>query len=278
MRKTALIFFIIFLVSACQPAEEIGELPTRAVLPSATPTEEATRTPTATHTPTATYTSTVLNTPTPRDTHTPTLTPSLTFTPSNTPVPSETLDATIAVQASATAQIVEAPALATFTPLPPGPIGIAARPTSTGTPEIVADVIITPAQFQEEMDRILAEEESVSRTQVTFAENEGITIELTALSEGVFITGEFTIPITLAGGGFNSFVQIGGSVELVMEDESEPSDAYVDAALMIVTPAVQEAFSFILDQRLGEGQHNLENIQITRDALAITLYVPDPGE
>ncbi len=278
MRKTALILLLVFVVAACQPAQEVGDLPTRAVLPSATPTDEPSATPTETQPPTATNTPTALNTPTPRDTNTPSLTPSLTFTPSTTPIPSETPDATQAVQGTATAQVVEAPALATFTPLPPGAIVVAARPTSTGTPEIVADVLITTAQFQEEMDRILADEDNISRAQVEFVPDEGIAIDLTALSDGVFVSGRFTVPITLTGGGFNQFVQIGGQVDFTMDDGGEPSDAYVDAALMIVTPAVQEAFGFILDQRLGEGQHDLENLQITGDALVITLYVPQPGE
>lgn len=275
MRKIALILLLMVAVAACQPATEVSELPTRAVLPSITPSEEPSATPTETQTPTATFTSTALNTPTPRNTNTPTLTPSLTFTPSNTPIASETVDPTIAIESTSTAAVVEAPAFATFTPLPPGPIIVAARPTSTGTPEIVADVLITEAQFQEEMDRILAGESSVSRTEVRFVPDEGIAVALTALSDGVFVSGSFTIPVMLAGGGFNSFVQIGGQVDITMDDEGEPSEAYVETALMIVTPAVQEAFGFILDQRLGEGQHNLEDLQITDDALAITLYVPE---
>jgi hypothetical protein len=278
MRKTALILSMIIVIAACQPTEEVGDLPTRAVLPSVTPSEEPMATQTETERPTATHTATVLNTPTPRNTSTPTLTPSQTYTPSNTPIPSETPDSTQAIQETSTAQVIEAPALVTFTPLPPGAIIVAARPTSTGTPEIVADVLITPEQFQEEMDRILADEERISRLQVEFVEDTGIAVDLTALSEGVFVTGRFTVPITLTGGGFNNFVQIGGRVDFEMEDGGEPSEAYVEAALTLVTPAVQEAFSFILDQRLGEGQHDLEDLQITDEVMAITLYVPEPGQ
>lgn len=102
-----LLFGLMFLLlAACQPQEEVAELPTLAVLPTLTPsdtptmTPSATNTPTATSTPTATATATFTpsNTPTTTTTPTITLTSTFTITPThtvtNTPVPTNTSTAT----------------------------------------------------------------------------------------------------------------------------------------------------------------------------------------
>lgn len=78
----------LFLIAACQPqSQEVGELPTLAVLPSLTPSDTPTATPLSTDTPTPTAT----DTPTPTQTFTPTAT----ATASWTPRPSVTSTATL---------------------------------------------------------------------------------------------------------------------------------------------------------------------------------------
>lgn len=274
MRKIALLLLLMIAAAACQPGDESDDLPTLAQLPTLTDTAVPSSTPTATLTATATLT----YTPLPSDTPVPTETdpPSATFTPSESPIPSNTPDATSAAIGTATAQVLEAPSFATLTPLPPGPIG-AVRPTSTGTPEIVADVLITEMQFQEELDRILTDETRVSSAQVRFVSGEGLEVRLTALSDDIFITGTFQVPFRISDGGINNILQIGGQTDIVMDTGEEPSEEFVEVALTVVTPAVQEAFGDILDQRLGAGQHDLERLIITEQEMAITLYVPDPG-
>jgi hypothetical protein len=80
---------VLLMVAACQPKQQVVEIPTLAVLPSVTATFTPTNTPTPTPTNTATPTDTPTLTPTFTSTPLPTLTftwtPSATFTPSITP-------------------------------------------------------------------------------------------------------------------------------------------------------------------------------------------------
>jgi hypothetical protein len=87
-RRFILALIIAALSGACRPQQAVGDLPTLAVIPSATLTLTPTITlsPTITHTPTSTITPTRTQTGTP----TPTFTPSLTFTPSITPTGTQT--------------------------------------------------------------------------------------------------------------------------------------------------------------------------------------------
>jgi hypothetical protein len=262
------------LLVACQPAEQ--PLPTLVAFPSETITPESSPTQTDTPVPpTDSATETATSSPTATVSHTPTET----YTPSATPTASKTSDATWTPDAqesalgTATAQFIEAPRYATLTPLPPGIIA-AVRPTSTGAPEMVADVVIYEYQFEEEIDRILAADSRISAVRVDFAAD-GLAIELTALSGSAFVTGDFTVNFTLSAGGFNNILLIGGLTRFTMRSGGEPSQDFVELAATVVVPAVQEAFDFILNQRLGEGRHNLESIVITDTQMGVTLLVPD---
>jgi hypothetical protein len=83
MRKISLLLLFVTVLAACTGAPTpVVELPTLAVLPSATPSSTASRTPRATDTPTPTETPTPSFRPIP--TETPTTTPTFTFTPSQT--------------------------------------------------------------------------------------------------------------------------------------------------------------------------------------------------
>lgn len=282
MRRFALFIVMVFVVAACQPANpQDAALPTVAVLPSATPTDTVapsatpTDTPQASNTPQPTATFTATDTPEPSTTPTETLTPSITPTATNTISPTDTPDVVRRENSTATAAVLEAPRFATLTPVPPGPLAAVVRPTSTGVPEILADVVITPGQFTEELQRLTADEASISRVRVSFQADAGLLVDLTALVDGVFVTGSFTVPFRLSGGTFNNVLVIGGQSEIMMSDGSEPSEEFVTVALVTVAPLVQESFNFILNQRLGEGNHDLEQVVITDEEMLISLLVPE---
>jgi len=280
MRKLCLGAVLLFawVLVGCQPAPtELPPLPTLDTFPTETETPLPSATATLTETPLPTNTSTETLTPTETTIPTETLTPSTTPTPSNTPVPSNTPDATAISMGTSTAIAQEAPVLSTFTPLPPGAVALVARPTSTGTPEVVADVIITAPQFQEEVDRLLDEEDNnITVAQVNLVE-EGVEYQLTAESTGVFVTGTVTVPFTFSGGGFNNIITIGGAITIEMADGNEPPENYLLSVNEIVL-ITQESFNFILNQRLGEGNHNLETITIEDNRMLISLLVPEPAD
>ncbi len=274
MRKSGLLLVIMsFILVACQPSgEPVGELPTLVQFPTETNTVAPSSTPTETLTPVPT--NTLEPTVVPSDTDIPTNTP----TETSTPVPTETIDPTIAVRGTSTAMVVEAPVFSTFTPIPPGAIAVIARPTSTGTPEVVADVIISEDQFQEEVSRLIESKPAFSRARVSFVP-EGVEYDLTADSDGIFITATITVPFDYSGGSINNIVTIGGAIEIEIdgaEEDEEIPDAFLGnvSELVLIT---QESFNFILNQRLGEGNHDLENIVIVDGQMLISLVVPLPS-
>jgi len=276
MRQFALIIAIALFAAACQPVDD-APIPTLMVLPSVTPTTTLTNTPAPTDTEIPTDTPVPTDTPAPTETPTNTLTPTDTLTPSRTPIPSETPDAVRAAMGTATAQVLEAPHFATFTPLPPGIIA-AVRPTSTGTPQVVADVVITTGQLQEEVDRILSGNSNVSSVELSLTEA-GVAVNLTASGGEAFTTGSFLIHFDLSVGGFNNVV-IAKPVapdEFVMQDGNEPSEEFITIAYDDVTIAIFDGFNDILNQRLGEGKHDLEFLVLENGRMAISLLVPEPG-
>jgi len=270
MRNLVIIVVVAFILAACQPGTSDSELPTLAVLPSVTATETTTPTQAPSNTPEPS------NTPQPSETAEDTATTTLTRIPSETPTPSETPDSTQVVIGTSTAAVLEAPRFATFTPLPPGVIAVV-RPTSTGTPQVVADVIITEPQFQEEMNRLVEEMDAVNRARVDFVEG-AISVEITALGGEAFVTGSYAIPFDFRGGSLNNiFIARPVSPEQYeMEGDVEVSEEFLTSSNE-ATLAVYEALNFILNQRLGEGNHDLEFIQITEDVIGISLLVPEPG-
>lgn len=267
------------LLAACAPAEPetADDLPTLAQLPTLTetPAATATETPLPTDTATPTVSATPTRTPTASDTPTLTQTPRPTRTPRST----ATTEPTAAAQASSTAQVAERPVFATLTPVPPGS-DAPQRPTSTGTPIILADVIITQRQLQEEVDRLRPNYVDVDTADLAFVA-QGIDIALTTQIDGVFTTGTVRMTFDLVGGddALNRFVQIGvvPPEDFVMSGTGEPSDDFVDVAYTQMFPLVGEAFNAVLNQRLGEGQHDLEFLRIVEDRMEISLLVPDPG-
>jgi hypothetical protein len=266
MRKIALFALISVLIAACQPTTPLEDLPTQVEFPTETNTPEAS--PTATNTNTPEPTETASHTPTETATATHTLTPTITLTASETP------NATFAFSGTSTAAVIEAPRLSTLTPLPAGGISvIVARPT--GTPEVMADLVITRPQFQEEMDLLLRDAPSISRARISFETGRGVLVDLTAEDNGVFVTGNVLVPFNFSGGSLNNIVIIGGGMEIEMSNEAEPSEGFLMQATNTVV-LVQTAFNNILNQRLGVGDHNLESIVIQADGILVSLLVPQP--
>ncbi len=266
-------------IAACQPTpEEPDTLPTLAVLPSATASETPSDTPTPTTTPSDTPipTETVTPSPTLTETIAPTATdtpsPTLTRTPTRTPTPSPTPNAAAALRASATARILEAPTLATFTP---APAGVLARPTSTGTPQVIADVVITEQQMQEDINRILAGNANVQSVRVNFTP-EGVRLALDARVDGVISSGAFLVRFEMSQAGFDNFVVVYAETPdlFQMNNDLPPSEGFVAVAYQDAVPALFNAFNDILNRRLGEGRHDLDNVTFTDDALLISLLVP----
>jgi hypothetical protein len=262
-------------LAACAPAEDEA-LPTVAELPSATPSSTATETPlppTATPTEPATATSTF--TPQPSETPVPSETPTITTTPTSQPSATSPVVATRNAVSTATADAVERPVISTFTPIPAG-VTVVARPTSTGTPEVNADVVITTEQLQEELDRLIAQNTTLATLNAEITD-EGVDLLITAPDDsGTLTTGRVLVTFEISIVGTNN-VLLAQPVQpdlFRMLGGAPVSDAFIQAAYDDAVPALFEAFDFILNQRLGQGQHDLENIVFINNTMAITLVVP----
>jgi hypothetical protein len=55
-----------------------------------------------------------------------------------------------------------------------------------------------------------------------------------------------------------------------------PSDAFVNIAYLEVVPAVFATFDNLLNQRLGQGRHNLDNLVLTDREMLVTLLTTAP--
>lgn len=260
-----LLLLVVLLLAACQPAADDGELPTLAVLSSPTPIETAeplpsdippTVTDDEAATPTSTLTPTLTRTRPPTATFTPR--PASTATPTETPLP---MNLTAQAAGTATARVVEAPRLSSPTPNPSGAV------VAGGTPQLVADLVITEGQFQEEVDLAVAGIESIQSAVIDFVPD-GINVELTALGGQAFITGRVFVSIELVGG---FIAVIPGEITV---NALEPPEAYVEVVDGEFFSMMIDVLDKILTLRLGE-EHDLENIVMTDTDMAVTLLVPE---
>lgn len=246
-------YVLVFLLTACQPgAVTPQELPTLAVLPSSTPSDTPLPPPTDTDTPTATATAT--------DRPLPSRTPFPSDTPRPTITPSRTVEPTGAAAGTATQGVLEQPTFATFTPAPPGTL------PPPGTPQQVADVIITEQQFQEEVNQQISAYPTLQRAVVDFAPD-GIHTQLTALGGQAFITGDVLLSILVS----NGVAAI--SPTQITVNAPEPPEAYVEAVNGDFFIMMVNVLDTILKQRLGL-QQDLENIVMTESTMEVTLLVP----
>lgn len=277
---TALGLLVALLISACQPAQP--ELPTVAVLPSEQPSETPlpSETPTETATLPPSATSTPSETPTPRPTSTPTDIPSVTPRPSRTPAPTstpapfvtETPNPNTVRILTATAAIIEAPTLATLTPIPAGMI-VTARPTSTGTPLVTADVIITEQQFQEQLEDLLSGNDAIDSLQVDFQPDE-IRVTMTASGGQAFVSGTVIFGVhMLEAQPFNQAVTMTID-DIQMEGGGVVPQAYLDVVANSLYVGLYDTLKTILDKRLQRTDHDLENLTLSDTSMDIFLYVP----
>jgi hypothetical protein len=258
LMKWIVLVLLLLLTAACQPAEPQGELPTLAVLPSATPTDEPTATETLTNTPFPT--DTPLPTETPTDTPTPTDTLMPSRTPRATATATLTTEPTFAAIASGTAAVQEAPRFSTLTPLPAGTLPPA-------TPLVAADVIITEPQFQEEVNARIPNIPSIETARVNFVPD-GISVELTASGGEALLTGRVLVTIILTG----DFATISiGDIEV---NAPEAPQAYLDLVAGDFFLMMLESLDSILKERLGPDQ-NLQSIVVTDSAIEVMLLVPE---
>jgi hypothetical protein len=258
MKYAPLTLLLILLAAACQPAVPQGDLPTLAVLPTDIPTEISTATPTLTHTPSPT------DTPQPTDTPSDTATPTETLFPSNTPIATEqntpTTEPTFASAASATAAILEAPRFSTLTPPPAG------TPLPS-TPQVAADVTITEAQFQEEVNAQIANIPAIESAKINFV-TDGISVELTALGGEAYVTGRVLVEVLLTG----DFATI--HITDIEVNAPEPPPAYLDLATGDFFLVIYNSLDSILKQRLGPDQ-KLKSIAVNETVIEVTLLVPE---
>jgi hypothetical protein len=270
-----------FLISACQPTQP--ELPTMAALPTDIPTDiptdtpppatdTATELPSATEPPTATHTQTPMDTPTrePSATTIPSRTPFPTIT--RTPIPTEGVDPASVRVLTATAAIIQAPTLATLTPIPAG-AQVTARPTSTGTPLVTADVIITEAQFQEQLELMLADNPAVDSLEVDF-KTDGIVITMTARGGAAFSSGTVLFGLQILEAQEFNRALVMTIEDISMQGGGEIPEEFFEVATGDLYVSLYDALDATLDQRLGRDDHDLENLTLTETTMDVFLYVP----
>ncbi len=249
----SLLCAVVLLLTACQPSTEATQqsLPTLAVLPSLESTEEPSITPTDTETLEPTIEPSATDTTAPSDTALPTITWTPSRTPTRIPAPTDV---------PTSVPTFPSPVFSTFTPLPPGTL------PPPGTPQQLADVVITRQAFQEVVNTKIADYSTMQQAHISF-EPGGIRVQLTALGGQAFITGEVFISVQVSGG-----VAAISPTEITV-NAAEPPDAYVEVVNGDFFLMMVDALDTMLKERLGSEQ-DLENIVISGDNMLITLLVP----
>jgi hypothetical protein len=269
--RLRLIFLTLILILAACGSDDSGDetnqaLPTLAEV-GADATEEATEVmliPVATETNERTATEVVEESPTVEPSNT--LPPTATFRPPPTQTPAPTIDRTRAAIGTGTAAVEEAVIISTVT---------AGANSPVTTPMAVADVVITAAQFQEEVSLRIEDIQEIESARVSFVsgENPGVQVGLRASGGEALVNGTVFIPFQMTG----SFVAIGGTINVEV-GSGNPPQAYVDVALSHVLPAVVESFEAILKQRVGDEQ-DLESLEfVDATTMQIRLLVPANGQ
>lgn len=232
------------MIASCQPAADTPQtLPTLAVLPSLTPVEaspEAVQPTVETGVP---PTSTPLPTEQAEATETEASTEA---PPTATPVPAVTIE------------IREEVRFATLTPDPQG--------AASGTPLLMADVVITQGEFQRAVDAALGGRRSIQAASVDFVPD-GIEVELTALGGVAYITGRVKLLIQVTG----SFAAI--TVDDIQINAPEPPEAYLEIVNGEFFALMIQVLDSLLRERVGDD-HDLENILLNDEAMQIFLLVP----
>ncbi|MBZ0303823.1 MAG: hypothetical protein K8J31_29045, partial [Anaerolineae bacterium] len=149
-----------------------------------------------------------------------------------------------------------------LTPVPPG----ANAPLRT-TPVVMADAVITEQDFQQAVNRAIADIDSIQVATIDFVPG-GIHVELTALGGVAFVTGEVQVLIQMSG----SFATI--SIGEVTVNGGEPTDTYLEVVSGDFFTMLVSVFDGLLTERVGPD-HDLENIVLTDAAMEVFLLVPE---
>jgi hypothetical protein len=263
MRLWILTAGLMLIIAACAGGND-EVLPTPFEFPTEDPETAAlveevtvTETPTASEEPTEEPeppTPTVTDTPGP--TSTPAQTQPSTITPTITHTATPTLTMTLLA--------AELPRFSTFTPPPPG-----AQAQPTTTPLVMADVVITRQQLQDEVNQRIAAISVIEAAILDFEpeDPQGIHVALTASGGDALISSDVFIAFDLLG----DIVAI--HVAEIRVSAAEPPPAYAELVNNQLLPLVIEAFDSILKRRLGEEQ-DLASLRFTREAMEIALRVP----
>ena len=174
-------------------------------------------------------------------------------------MPRATIEPTQAALATSSAAVLEAPRFSTVTP--------GGNVRAGSTPPVVADVVITEGQFQEEVNAQVTAYPSIQRARVDFVPG-GINVELTALGGQAFITGNVFLAIEMTELGAAQ-ITIGD----ITVNAPEPPEAYIETVTGDFFVLMVNVLDTLLNQRVGE-ENDLENIIITDTTMEITLLVP----
>jgi hypothetical protein len=178
--------------------------------------------------------------------------------PTNTPRRTATIDPTQAAAVALTAAVDQAPRIITLTPN---------ANAVAGPPQVMVDVVITERQFQEVVDRAIADLPNIQQAYVDF-QTDGIYVELTALGGQAFIAGRVQLTLDLSGG----FVAI--SIGEVSTNAAEPPEGYLLVVNGEFFSMMLSVFDEILNERVGP-ENDLENMIITDEALQVFLLIPE---
>ncbi|MCA0457299.1 MAG: hypothetical protein LCI00_25230 [Chloroflexi bacterium] len=270
MKFTIPLLALLLVLAACQPTTPPDEtLPTLAVLEAASATASITPTNadimsevTAEATTEAPAEATQESgTPAALPSETPTPTATLTRTPR--PVtPTPTVEPTLAAISTATQAILEAPRYSTFTPEPSG--------GDQGVASYVADVTISEAQFQEEIDRNILAYPSMQSAVVDFVPG-AINVQMTTVDDN-FATMSGTVIITVTLSGELATITISD----IRTEQVNTPQSYIDVAITDTFKMMVDTLDQIVTQRVGP-QQKLKAIDITDTDILVTLVVPKTG-
>jgi hypothetical protein len=249
------------LIAACSPGgDDVNDvLPTVFEFPTDAPTEAGAQVEVTEET-TAEETEEATDTPQPSATSTqrPSDTPAPTVTPTNTATPNPTL-----LHITTLTAVAEMPRFYTLTPQPAGA-------PEQPTPLVLADVVITRQQLQDEVDLRIAETNMIESAQLSFVpgDGQGIRVGLVASGGQALVSGDVFVSFEVFGG----LVAIG--VTDIVVGSGDPPERFAEIASIDLVETIVDSFDSILRRRLGDDQ-DMETLVFTQNAMNITLLVPE---
>ncbi len=258
MKTCALLIVMVLMISACGQRNDdpTRELPTEIGFPTQEqqsedvteeitvelPTEPVTVPPEPIEVP---VTVTIL----------PTLIPTDTMTP----------DLTRAAERTATRIIQLTPRIATLTPIP-----IQENVDIIQIPGVAADIVITEAEFQTQLNLMISNYDRLIAATIDFQVGEvsGIRARTTASGGEAMATGDVFIAFRTSGG----LLAVG--IVDVNVGSGDPSPGFVDTLESQLQPLIVDVLDALIEMRLGE-EHDLEEIVFTESTMQIKLLIPE---